>query len=410
MPWEPRCARHLTTNPYGGRRRSGLHVELIPDGLPELIWLIDRPLPQRLVITDGLWSETLGEGAKAACLPRIGRRFPQHIGRYIRLYIRHSAHVGRLTPGTARLGAQISGSRYRELVPIAAANGIEIAYEDEGSGPPILFVMGLGGQLVDWPDDFIEMFRTAGFRTIVFDNRDIGLSTQSDWEPPSRRKSALSALSKRATAPAGYTMIDMANDAAGLLDALNIEAAHVVGMSMGGMIAQELAIGHTSRVLSLCSVMSNTGDRRRGGMAASLLPAMARRPTPQRETAVQDSIDIFRLIAGPAWDEAEHRKRAEQSVVRAFTPQGVARQTAAIMATRDRTALLENVAVPTLVIHGLADPLVKFSGGVATAKAVPQARLLAFPDMGHDLPRPRWTEMRDAIVANLQRTGELIDS
>lgn len=292
-------------------------------------------------------------------------------------------------------------------MPRADVNGIEIEYEEDGAGPPILFVMGLAGQLVDWPDGFIEMFSDAGFRAIRFDNRDIGLSTQTDWAPPSRRKSALSAMTRRAATSVGYTMEDMADDAAGLLDALEISAAHIVGMSMGGMISQELAIRHPDRVLSLCSVMSNTGDRRRGGIAPSLLPAVARRKPPTRDTAVDDNIELFRLISGPHWSDVEHRKRAEHSVARSFTPDGVARQTAAIMASRDRTKLLATVEAPTLVVHGIPDPLVRFSGGVATANAIPGARLLAFPDMGHDLPRPRWTEIRDAILSNIDRCETL---
>lgn len=290
-------------------------------------------------------------------------------------------------------------------MPTVHANGIDIAYEDEGSGPPILFVMGLAGQLVDWPDEFIAMFQEAGFRTIRFDNRDIGLSSQTEWAPPSRRQTVVTAFTRRASTSVGYTLTDMADDAAGLLDQLDIDAAHVIGISMGGMISQELAIDHPNRVLSLCSIMSNTGDRRRGGISPSLLPAVARRKPSVLETAVDDNIEVFRQIAGPHWNEAEHRQRSELSVARSFRPEGVARQTAAIMASRDRTKLLEAVEIPTLVVHGMADRLVRFSGGVATAKAIPNARLLAFPDMGHDLPRPRWEEMRDAMLANINRVG-----
>lgn len=292
-------------------------------------------------------------------------------------------------------------------MPTAPANGIDIEYEDEGTGPPILFVMGLGGQLVDWPDDFIAMFREAGFRTIRFDNRDIGLSTQFSWAPPSQRQSALAAVSRRPLKGVGYTLTDMADDAAGLLDHLGLDQAHVIGMSMGGMIAQELAIKHPARVLSLCSVMSNTGDRKRGGIAASLMPTMARRKPSTIDTAVDDTVELFRLIAGPLWNDVEHRQRAELAVARSFTPEGVARQTAAIMASRDRTELLKAVTAPTLVVHGIIDPLVKFSGGVATAEAIPGARLLAFPDMAHDLPRPRWEEMRTAVIENINRSSSV---
>lgn len=288
-------------------------------------------------------------------------------------------------------------------MPSVEANGMSIEYDIRGEGEPILFVMGLGGQLVDWPEEFVDLFVDAGYQAIRFDNRDIGLSTMTSWTPPSDVKTLRAMIARRPLKGVGYTMPDMAADAAGLLDALGIASAHVVGMSMGGMIAQELAIGYPNKVRSLCSIMSNTGDRRSGGIAASLLAKLARRKPPSRETAVEASVEMFESIAGPLFDPIEHRKNMELNVERSFTPAGVARQAAAIAGTRNRTPLLASVTAPTLVIHGLVDPLVKPSGGIATAKAVPGARLVAFPDMGHDLPRPRWAEMRDAIITNAER-------
>lgn len=288
-------------------------------------------------------------------------------------------------------------------MPSTTVNDITIEYDVQGEGEPLLLVMGLGGQLVDWPQEFVDLFLAEGFQVIRFDNRDIGLSTQTGWTPPNRRKTVLSMITRRPLAGVGYTVTDMAGDAVAVLDAVGVDAAHVVGMSMGGMIAQELAIGHAPRVRTMCSIMSNTGDRRNGGIAGSLLPKLARMSEPVRETALDDSVQMFRMISGPHFDEARFRELAAVAIERSWTPDGVARQSGAIAGSRDRTPLLGEVTAPTLVVHGLVDPLVKHSGGVATANAVPGARLLSFPDMGHDIPRPRLDEIRDAIVANTRR-------
>lgn len=282
------------------------------------------------------------------------------------------------------------------------ANGITIEYETVGDGEPLLLVMGLGGQLTDWPPGFVQRLAEQGFQVIVFDNRDSGLSTEFDWEPPTQVKSVLSAMARRAVRT-GYHLTDMAADAAGLLQALGHRAAHVVGMSMGGMIAQTMAIEHPERVRSLTSIMSNTGDRRHGRIAVKTMAKLARQPAPTPDTAVELSIRNFRMFSGPHFDEGEHRRRATVSVSRSFRPTGTARQTAAIMASPDRTEALGRVRAPTLVVHGLVDSLVLPSGGVATAKAVPGARLVMYPDMGHDLPAPRWDEMVAAVRRNAER-------
>ncbi len=284
------------------------------------------------------------------------------------------------------------------------ANGVTIDYDIRGSGEPILFVMGLGGQLVDWPEEFVDLFVDRGYQAIRFDNRDIGLSSRTSHEPPTQRQLTRSFVTRRALDWDGYTLVDMAGDAAGLLDQLGIPSAHVVGMSMGGMIAQELAIGHATKVRSLCSIMSNTGDRRNGRISARLTAKLARRPAPSRATAVDESVNLFKLISGPHFNPAQFRILAKAAYQRSFDPVGVARQTAAIAASRDRTPLLAGVKAPTLVIHGLVDPLVQPDGGTTTANAIPGSRLLAFGDMGHDLPRPRWQEMADAIIVNCQRS------
>ena len=288
-------------------------------------------------------------------------------------------------------------------------NGITIEYTRRGQGPPVLFVMGLGGQLVDWPEEFLDAFVAAGYEVIAFDNRDIGLSTKTEWNPPSILRQLVSHLLRRPIGKVGYTLTDMAGDAAGLIDGLGLESAHVVGISMGGMIGQELAIEHPEKVRSLCSIMSNTGDRKNGGIAASLLAKLRRARPPARETAVEQGAEWFALISGPHFDVERYREVAVRSVERSFSPDGVARQTAAVAGSRDRTALLGAIDAPVLVVHGLVDPLVKVSGGIATAEAIPSSRLLLFPDMGHDLPRPRWGELVDAVVANAQRADRPAD-
>lgn len=280
------------------------------------------------------------------------------------------------------------------------ANGITIEYEQHGDGgEPLLLVMGLGGQLTDWPIGFIDVLVGAGFHVTVFDNRDLGLSTAFDWEPPSPVRSTLRALMKRPV-HAGYTVQDMAADASGLLDALDISSAHVVGMSMGGMIAQQMTIDFPHKVRSLTSIMSNPGDGKSGRVTAKVLFKLARLPEPTRETAAEQSVANFKLWSGPHFDPEVHRVRTQVTVDRSFRPAGTARQLTAIIASPDRTSDLAKVTAPTLVVHGLVDRLVKPSGGVATAAAVPNSTLVMFPDMGHDLPEPRWDDIGGAIRRN----------
>lgn len=284
------------------------------------------------------------------------------------------------------------------------ANGITIEYEEQGGGDPLLLVMGLGGQLIDWPGGFVDQLLERGFRVIRFDNRDIGLSSSFASRPPTTAELARSVVLRRFV-QAEYRIGDMAADAAGLLDALDIDRAHVVGVSMGGMISQALAIGHPERVRSLTSIMSTTGNRRVGQPKASLIRKFARRPVPTPATAVDTALQTFREICGPTFDEVEALEMVRASVDRSFRPAGTARQMAAILASPDRTSGLRRLQVPALVIHGLVDPLVRPSGGVATAKAIPGSRLLMFNDMAHDLPRTRWSEMADAIALNAARAA-----
>ena len=278
-----------------------------------------------------------------------------------------------------------------------------LEYEVHGEGDPLLLVMGLGGQLVAWPATFISGLVDRGFQVITFDNRDIGLSTKIDAAPPTKTQSAMFSISRR-FAKSAYLLSDMAKDAVGLLDALNIERAHVVGMSMGGMIAQTMAIEHPSRVRSLTSIMSTTGNPRVGRPKTSVLLRAGKLTRGSKETFPDRQASLFKLFSGSLYDELEIREVAKLSVERNFTPDGTARQMAAIMASPDRTPQLKKLNVPTLVVHGLEDGLVQPSGGYATTKAIPGARLLAFPDMGHNLPQARIPEILDEIKRNTLRS------
>ena len=278
-----------------------------------------------------------------------------------------------------------------------------LEYEVHGEGDPLLLVMGLGGQLVAWPATFISGLVDRGFQVITFDNRDIGLSTKIDAAPPTKTQSAMFSISRR-FAKSAYLLSDMAKDTVGLLDALNIERAHVVGMSMGGMIAQTMAIEHPSRVRSLTSIMSTTGNPRVGRPKTSVLLRASKLTGGSKETFADRQAALFKLFSGSLYDELEIREVAKLSLERNFTPDGTARQMAAIMASPDRTPQLKKLNVPTLVVHGLEDGLVQPSGGYATTKAIPGARLLAFPDMGHNLPQARIPEILDEIKRNTLRS------
>ncbi|MBD3783884.1 MAG: alpha/beta fold hydrolase [Micrococcales bacterium] len=294
----------------------------------------------------------------------------------------------------------------------AQLGDVEIAYEVDGpdDGIPMLLVMGLGTQLVGWPTDFVASLVERGFRVVRHDNRDIGLSSFTDGPAPARSAVVRSFL-RPGSGGADYLLSDMAEDARALLDHLGIAAAHVVGASMGGMIAQQLTIDHPERVLSLTSIMSNTGSRRHGRVHPTLLPTMAlslTQPRPSDEDeAVRLGVEGWRRISGPLFDEDEMTAMVRTAVRRSVSPIGTVRQLLAILESPDRTARLREVRVPTLVVHGLADRLVGPSGGIATARAVPGSRLLMFPDMGHDLPRSRREEIVDAIAQNAARAAEV---
>src|SRR5829696_7174421 len=281
-------------------------------------------------------------------------------------------------------------------MPKAQANGIELEYDTTGDpgAPPLLLVMGLGAQMIAWDDEFCERLADHGFWVIRFDNRDVGLSTKVEadgFNVPAAIGAALSG----GPVDAPYLLRDMADDAFGLLDHLGIERAHVVGASMGGMIAQTMAIARPERVATLTSIMSTTGNRDVGNATPEALAVLMARPPSNREEYVTNAIATSRLLHGPVlpFDEARAAARAGASYDRCFHPAGVGRQLVAILASGDRTSSLSEVRVPTLVIHGDADPLVHHSGGTATAEAVPGAQLLMVEGMGHDLPVETWGEI-----------------
>jgi pimeloyl-ACP methyl ester carboxylesterase len=280
---------------------------------------------------------------------------------------------------------------------------IELAHETFGSpeDTPLLLVMGLATQMIGWPDEFCRMLAERGLHVIRFDNRDIGLSTHLDHAGAPDVLAVMGGDHSRVA----YRLADMAEDTAGLLDALGLDNAHVVGASMGGMIAQTLAIRHPERVRSLTSIMSTTGDPAVGAPAEAALGALLAPPATDRESAVQRAVDTYRVIGSPGFEFDEHglRERAGLSFDRAYDPAGVARQLAAILASPDRTADLARVAVPTLVVHGAQDALVNVSGGRATAAAIPGAELFVIEGMGHDLPRAVWPELVDRITALVDR-------
>lgn len=271
----------------------------------------------------------------------------------------------------------------------AQANGIELEYETMGDPrhPTLLLVMGFSVQMIAWDDEFCRLLVERGLRVVRFDNRDVGLSSK--------------------TVGRHYTLGDMAADARGLLDWLGVGTAHVVGASMGGMIAQLFAAHWPTRVRSLCSLMSTTGDPMVGQPTGRALAALLRPPPSTRDEAIDRAEDILRVIGSPGYplDVARIRDRAARSYDRCHYPVGAGRQLLAVQSASPRGELLRRISAPTLVIHGAEDPLVHVSGGRATAAAIPGAELLIFPGMGHDLPRPLWPAIVDAIVRNTARAG-----
>ena len=282
---------------------------------------------------------------------------------------------------------------------------IELCYETFGdpADPTVLLVMGLGTQMIAWHEDFCRMLVDRGFHVVRFDNRDIGRSTHlTSVKPPSVKQLLL--RDKRAAA---YRLEDLAADAVALLDHLGVERAHVVGASMGGMIAQTIAAQFPQRTASLVSIMSNTGSRWTGQPAFTVMPVLLKAPPKEREAYVEFIEKLHETIGSTDLerDIESVRQMADVSYDRRQDPRGAGRQLAAILASGDRTDELKSIRCPTLVIHGTADKLVRPSGGKATAKAIPGAELLLIDGMGHDLPRAAWDRIVDGIVRMARRAG-----
>ncbi len=288
-------------------------------------------------------------------------------------------------------------------MPRIAANGIEIEYETFGASgnPPLLLIMGLAAQMILWEDDFCSAIADRGFSVTRFDNRDIGKSTWiTEGGVPDVGAALIASMSgEKADAP--YTLSDMAADTAALLDGLGIKSAHIVGASMGGMIAQTLAIEHPAKVRTLTSIMSTTGNPALPPATPEAMAVLLSPPVTGREENIERAVSVFRTIGSPgfAFDEAMVRDIAGRSFDRGFHPEGVARQLVAILASGNRKERLASVRVPTLVIHGNKDPLVPFEGGVDTAEAIPGAKLVEIDGMGHDFPRAVWPRIIDEICA-----------
>ena len=275
--------------------------------------------------------------------------------------------------------------------------GVTLCYETFGDpdDTPILLIMGLATQMIAWHEDFCEGLADRGFHVVRFDNRDIGRSTHFDFQPPGVKQ-----MLTRHLPDEQYSLSDMAEDTAVLLRELGIAPAHVVGASMGGMIGQMLAAEHPEVVRSLTSIMSTTGSRLHGQPAFSVYRYLLQPPPRDRDGYIQRSAEIFGLVGSTGFDRDEQyvRERAARSFDRGFDVRAGGRQLGAIVASGDRTKTLRKITAPTLVIHGTVDKMIRPSGGKATAKAIPGARLMMIEGMGHDLPRGAWPQIIDAIA------------
>jgi pimeloyl-ACP methyl ester carboxylesterase len=282
--------------------------------------------------------------------------------------------------------------------------GITLCYQTLGdpSDPPLVLIMGIGSQMITWPDGFCELLASRGLYLIRFDNRDCGGST---WLTEAGVPSATAAWNRELDDPP-YLLSDMAADAAGLLDALGIESAHVLGASLGGFIAQTLAIERPGRVRTLSLLMSSTGEGAVGYPSQAALDVLMAPPATDLEGYVEGIVAARRVIgsSGFAGDEAWVRETATRAHARGLTPAGTQRQLVASICSGDRTAELRKLDVPTVVAHGTVDPLIHVSGGRAIAAAIPGAELVEIEGWGHDLPAGVWEQLVDAITANTART------
>lgn len=292
-------------------------------------------------------------------------------------------------------------------MPFASNGPVELYFETFGrpGDEPLLLVNGLGGQCINYDLEFCQRFVERGFFVLRFDNRDVGLSSKLDEFTP-HLKDVVAALREGRAPDVPYRLSDMATDAIAVLDALDLERAHVAGVSMGGMIVQQLAIDHASRLRSMTSIMSTTGDRDVGQASPEVAELFYAPPGQDRATVVARSQALQRLTNPTEFDPDRVAQRVGDAFDRCFCPLGVARQLAAVVASGSRTQSLRNVDVPTLVIHGDADALIDISGGVRTAQCVPGARFLAIAGMGHDLAPRDWATIVEAISDHARSATE----
>jgi pimeloyl-ACP methyl ester carboxylesterase len=295
------------------------------------------------------------------------------------------------------------GVPYTDLA-FAKANGIEIAYDTFGhqSDPPILLIIGLGVQMILWDEKFCKQLAARGYWVIRFDNRDIGLSTILNKLGVPNISDVMKALSRGEALNVPYTLADMANDAVGLLDAIGIDSAHVVGLSMGGMIGQLMALHFPGRIRTLTSVMSTTGDPKLPPPKPEALSVLVAPIPPERSAYVEGWLNVWRVLSGPQIpvEAALARKWAESSHDRGLNPNGFLRQMAAVLASGSRKNSLKALNVPTLVVHGDSDPLVPLECGIDTANSIPGAKLHIIQGMGHALPEAVWSQLIDAIASH----------
>ncbi|MCB2185657.1 MAG: alpha/beta fold hydrolase [Deltaproteobacteria bacterium] len=293
-------------------------------------------------------------------------------------------------------------------MPQVTANGIEIAYDTFGdsASPAMLLIAGNGAQLLFWEPEFCEALVQAGLYVIRFDNRDVGLSTKFEAAGVPDIMATIQAAMAGQPVEAPYSLGDMADDAAGLLDALGIGRAHICGASMGGMIAQAVAYGHPARVLSLTSIMSTTGNPGLPMGSQEAIAAVVAPAPDEREAYIAHQLAVWRKIWSPGFpfEEARARRFLERSFDRSHYPQGMARQNVAVIAAGDRRASLVTIQAPTLVIHGSADPLMNVASGRDTAQVIPGAGFLLIEGMGHDLPTGVWPRVVGAMADLVQKS------
>jgi pimeloyl-ACP methyl ester carboxylesterase len=294
-------------------------------------------------------------------------------------------------------------------MPQLDANGIRLAYEVSGdrNAPPVLLIMGLGAQLTRWPEPFYRALADAGFYVIRYDQRDVGLSTRMDsaGSPSLARAAVRAAMRLPVNAP--YDLEDLADDALGLLDALGLGSAHVVGASMGGMVGQILAARHRSRARSLVSIMSTSGSRRLPQPDWRLQIALLRRPNARgdREKAINWAVALYKRIGSPGFPPNDEllREQVERDVDRSYYPPGLRRQLLAILASGSRTSILGRITSPTLILHGAADPLIPVAAAYDLHRRIRGSQLEVFLGMGHDLPRPLLPTITTRIIAQLRQ-------